>query len=123
MIHPAYRSLAGLAFVLFIGCSRDVTPAPEGPTPALTPASRPLRPPPDRPFCTERFELLDDDGDDRVSPEEFETHAHPYPGPEVLFHNRDIDGDGFLSEAEFCSSQAKRREIGPGQPGHTGASP
>jgi hypothetical protein len=114
-----HQTLAVGAWVLLAGCSRDATPqpVPEAPAPVLTPAARPHRSAPDRPRCLERFALFDRDGDRRVSREEFEVHAHALANPAVVFQFRDSNGDGFLSELEFCSGQASapgKKQGGPG---------
>jgi hypothetical protein len=106
MIHRASGTLAALAIVVFSGCTRAETPAPEGPGPALTPASRPRTRPPTTLPCLDRFALLDRDGDGRLSAEEFEAHAHVHTDPMTQFRLHDGDGDNHLSEAEFCSGQA-----------------
>jgi Ca2+-binding EF-hand superfamily protein len=59
-----------------------------------------------RPRCLENFALFDRDGDGRVSLDEFEAQPYPHAEPATVFHERDVDGDGFLSKAEFCSAVA-----------------
>ena len=108
MIQSARETLAVLALLALFGCSRDVTPVPEPPSPPMTPAARPYSPPATRPRCLEKFELFDRDGDGRVSPQEFDDLSHPHSDPATIFRLRDANGDGFLSQGEFCSGQAKR---------------
>lgn len=110
MTQSARETLAALALLTLIGCSRDVTPvpAPEAPSPPMRPAARPYTPPATRPRCLEQFELFDRDGNGRVSPQEFDDLSHPHADPATIFRLRDANDDGFLSQGEFCSGQAKR---------------
>jgi hypothetical protein len=117
MTQSARETLAALALLALIGCSRDVTPVPvpEPPSPPMTPAARPYSPPATRPRCLEKFELFDRDGDGRVSLQEFDDLSHPHADPATIFRLRDANGDGFLSQGEFCSGQAKRPDAPRGQ--------
>jgi hypothetical protein len=117
MTQYARETLAALALLALVGCSRDVTPvpAPEAPSPPMRPAARPHSPPTTRPRCLEKFELFDRDGDGRVSPQEFDELALPYADPATIFRLRDANGDGVLSQGEFCSGHAKRPEAPRGR--------
>jgi hypothetical protein len=118
MTQSAREILSALALLALIGCSRDVTPVPvpEAPSPPMTPAARPYSPPATRPRCLEKFELFDRDGDGRVSLQEFDDLSHPHADPATIFRLHDANGDGFLSQGEFCSGQAKRPDAPRGHP-------
>jgi hypothetical protein len=49
-----------------------------------------------------------------VSPQEFDDRSHPHTDPTTIFRLRDANGDGFLTQGEFCSGQAKRPDAPPG---------
>jgi Ca2+-binding EF-hand superfamily protein len=70
--------------------------------PKLTPAAGPATPRA-RPGCADNFKAFDDNGDGRVSEEEFNAGPHAHPDPMAVFRGRDGDHDGRLTEAEFCS--------------------
>ena len=60
--------------------------------------------------CQERFVNIDADKDGKVSLQEFKAVKHPRGKAEDLFKESDTDGDGFLSEKEFCSKAGKTRK-------------
>ena len=55
--------------------------------------------------CKERFNLMDADQDGVVTLEEFEGFQHSRGDVEALFKSRDINGDGSLTEEEFCATR------------------
>jgi Ca2+-binding EF-hand superfamily protein len=50
----------------------------------------------------ENFDLLDADGNGRLTEEEFSAWPHPHREAEVSFERRDSDGDGIITREEFC---------------------
>jgi hypothetical protein len=85
-------------------------------TPVDTSATPPA-PASSRPGCANNFASFDSNADQRVSLEEFLARPHANPDPSAVFSARDSDGDGALTNAEFCSGS------GPGAapPGCRGA--
>lgn len=57
------------------------------------------------------FELLDADGDQRLSRDEYVEPRGPArrPAERLVFYNRDVDGDLFLSREEFLVPQESVR--------------
>ena len=108
--------LAALALTA-AGCTREVPPpGPRGEEPRMTPAAGSPR---SRPMmasrCAENFRAFDDDGDGRVSRDEFDARPHPHHDPGAVFRDRDGDGDGALSEQEFCTGwRSSAPGMGPG---------
>lgn len=86
------------------GCTRNGKQA-EPEEPVLTPAAgtQPESSRVGRPGCRAQFHRFDDDDDGRVSREEFGARPHAHGDADTLFANRDSDGDGTLTEGEFCS--------------------
>ncbi len=104
--HVSQAVICGLVFAVF-GCSHQPAES-RGPSdaPKLTPAAG-IAPPPasvvSRPGCAENFKAFDDNGDSRVSEDEFNARPHAHPDPMAVFRGRDRDRDGTLTETEFCS--------------------
>lgn len=105
------------------GCSREAAESrAPGEAPKLTPAAGAITPDAratSRPGCTENFKAFDENGDSRVSKREFEAQPHAHPDPIAVFRGRDRDGDGNLTEVEFCSgfrgAPASGADSGAGQ--------
>lgn len=104
--HVSRPFIWGLVFAVF-GCSRQPAKSlePSG-GPNLTPAAG-VAPPTagvvNRPGCADSFKAFDDNGDGRVSEDEFNARPHAHPEPMAVFRGRDGDKDGTLTEVEFCS--------------------
>jgi hypothetical protein len=67
-----------------------------------------------RPGCAASFEAFDENGDARVSEDEFDARPHAHPDPATVFRARDSDRDGSLTEGEFCSAFRPAPSGGPG---------
>lgn len=113
--HHSALTVCALAFAA-IACSRQ---SPEsraaGGAPPLTPAAGTAtagRGPVVPQRCLGNFDAFDENGDGRVSHDEFGARPHAHPDPDALFRERDRDGDGRLTSAEFCSGF--RAAPGPG---------
>jgi len=85
------------------GCSRDSNQSPGSPAaPKMEPASG-RDTAGARPGCAENFAAFDDDGDGRVSENEFSSHPHAQADAAGVFRARDRNGDGTLEVGEFCA--------------------
>jgi hypothetical protein len=62
--------------------------------------------------CQDRFKGFDSNHDGKVSLEEFRAVEHPGGEPEEIFKSRDLDGDGFLTEEEFCETRGMGQGMG-----------
>jgi len=113
-------ALCSFAFALTISiaaCSREaVRPSPRNDSPVMAMAdshSEPGGPTIVHPRCADNFAAFDDNGDGRVSLEEFSAHLHDNPNLDGTFRNHDHDGDGSLTVSEFCSGS--RSASGPAE--------
>lgn len=113
--------VCGLSLV-FAACSREPEPTPVVPQQEFTPAAGTSQPPAMR--CAQNFRVFDANHDGRVSKPEFLAHPHLRANAEQIFAARDSNGDGFLTEAEFCSGRGRGmgpamggRHMGPGMTG------
>jgi Ca2+-binding EF-hand superfamily protein len=115
-----YSEIAFIAAALaFAGCVPKPTPEAQA-APALTaaapaPATAPESASPPRPGCPQNFAAFDDNGDQRVSRQEFLERPHAHPDPEAIFQARDGDADGSLTSDEFCSGWHGPTAAGPGR--------
>lgn len=107
--------------LLLAACARESEPAavppppPPEPVPYLyVPASSSGRSA--GPRCTENFKLFDENQDGKVTKAEFMRYRHWRADPEQVFTARDQDGDGALTEAEFCSGPRGGRSVEPPPP-------
>jgi Ca2+-binding EF-hand superfamily protein len=103
-------ALCSFAFALTISiaaCSREAArPSPRNESPVMALAdghSAPGGTATSHPRCVDNFAAFDDNGDGRVSREEFNARPHDNPDPGGVFRSRDHDGDESLTENEFCS--------------------
>jgi len=55
--------------------------------------------------CQKNFASMDKDGDGAVTREEFMAAPHRRDNPEEIFKARDTNGNGKLTEDEFCSGK------------------
>jgi len=111
-----HHALGLIVFALTLptsACSRK--PIPESPReiPALDSTAGPiaLNGPDPRTSCAEYFASFDDDDDQRVSLVEFSFRPHEDFDPAGAFRGRDANGDGSLTESEFCSGWRGPRGI------------
>jgi Ca2+-binding EF-hand superfamily protein len=67
--------------------------------------------------CTQHFKAFDKDNSGDVSKEEFLSVGHRVATPGSMFEARDENGDGKLTEAEFCAAwgRGRGRGMGPGR--------
>lgn len=99
-------ALAAAAQACFV---RSAEPAaaqqPEAMTPAAGKTLPSLGPDAD---CGENFKAFDRNDDERVSKKEFTALPHAHGGPMDVFDERDADGNGALTQVEFCSRFGER---------------
>jgi Ca2+-binding EF-hand superfamily protein len=116
--HAWSATAAALVFAL-LGCTRDAAPpSPRAEGKVMTPAAGSAMPErlPMHGRCLENFRAFDDDGDGRVSQDEFYARPHADPDPAAVFRSRDRNADAALTEEEFCSGW-HRGAAAPGTPG------
>ena len=103
--------------LLFAACNQENKPAavpptpPPEPAPALAPAAGTARTA--GPRCADNFKLFDANHDGVVSKDEFMAQRHWRGDPEQIFAARDKNGDGVLTEEEFCSGPRGWRGVPP----------
>jgi hypothetical protein len=97
----------GLAVMVVTGCPSD-QPQEEAQPGATSEEARPML------KCQDRFKGFDTNHDGKVSLEEFRAVEHPGGEAEEIFKSRDLDGDGFLTEQEFCETRGMGQGMGPG---------
>lgn len=98
--------VCGLAFTAFACSHQPAESRVPNEAPKLTPAAGAAAPPARpvaRPGCAENFKAFDENGDGRVSEDEFNAGPHAHPDLTAVFRGRDGDRDGSLTEGEFCS--------------------
>jgi Ca2+-binding EF-hand superfamily protein len=103
--YARYASAFALTLAI-VACSREATPpSPRNESPVMAPAAGQSAPGGSTlyPRCAENFSAFDDNGDGRVSQDEFNARPHDNPDPVGVFRSRDHDGDGSLTGSEFCS--------------------
>ncbi|HMA91918.1 MAG TPA: EF-hand domain-containing protein [Polyangiaceae bacterium] len=107
MTHSSHSVAAVVLVLASFACTHETPlPAAQGESPLITAAGgrTTLANPNMHPRCMEHFAAFDDNGDGRVSQDEFNARPHAEPEPAEVFRGRDTDGDGSLTENEFCSS-------------------
>ena len=95
----------GLAVIIVSGCPSEQSQEQAQPS-GTSQQVRPML------QCQERFKGFDSNHDGKVSLEEFGTVEHPGGEPEEIFKSRDLDGDGFLTEEEFCETRGMGQGMG-----------
>jgi hypothetical protein len=95
----------GLALMMLSGCPSEQSQ--EEAQPGVTSQeARPML------KCQDRFKGFDTNHDGKVSLEEFRAVEHPGGEAEEIFKSRDLDGDGFLTEQEFCETRGMGQGMG-----------
>ena len=95
----------GLAVMMLSGCPSEQGQEQAQPS-ATSEEARPML------KCQDRFKGFDTNHDGKVSLEEFRAVEHPGGEPEEIFKTRDLDGDGFLTEEEFCETRGMGQGMG-----------
>lgn len=65
--------------------------------------------------CQERFDGMDTNKDGMVAKGEFMAQHHPGRRADDIFKSRDSNGDGVLTQEEFCSGKGMGRGMGKGK--------
>jgi Ca2+-binding EF-hand superfamily protein len=60
--------------------------------------------------CEQHFDAFDADHDAKLTKEEFKAWPHARGDADALFSERDLDHDGTIARAEFCSAWSGRPE-------------
>ena len=91
--------------IAMTACNREPQPDPQSESPALASAAAltALFGPNMHISCAEHFAAFDDNDDQKVSQVEFTLRPHAHTDPAGVFKDRDANGDGSLTEFEFCS--------------------
>jgi hypothetical protein len=97
----------GLAVMMLSGCPSEQGQEQAQPG-ATSEEARPIL------KCQDRFKGFDANHDGKVSLEEFRAVEHPGGEPEEIFKSRDLDGDGFLTQEEFCETRGMGQGMGRG---------
>jgi hypothetical protein len=70
--------------------------------------------------CQERFDVLNNNHDGKLTKEEFMAAPHHRGNPEEMFKAMDVNGHGYITKDEFCSGSGRGtggmgRGMGQGQ--------
>lgn len=103
--HSAHGATVFALTLAMSACNREPQPGTQSESPALASAASltALSGPNMRTSCAEHFAAFDDDDDQRVSLVEFNLRPHADTDPAGVFSGHDANGDGSLTETEFCS--------------------